>query len=75
MLSGCGVNDGSEIHEAVLTMLFLDKAGVEIVYLAPVMEQHDQIDHLTGKEIKNQKRNVLQESARIARGEIKKYLR
>jgi len=71
VLSGCGLNDGSEIHEATLTLLFLDKAGVEILCLAPAMEQYDLIDHLTGKEINDQKRNVLNESARIARGEIK----
>ena len=30
VLSGCGVQDGSELHEAVLTLLALDKAGVEV---------------------------------------------
>ncbi|MCZ2846293.1 MAG: isoprenoid biosynthesis glyoxalase ElbB [Candidatus Bathyarchaeota archaeon] len=71
VLSGSGVNDGTEIHEATLTLLFLDKAGVEIVCMAPDIEQYDLIDHLSGQEIKNQKRNVLKESARIARGELK----
>jgi len=70
ILSGCGVNDGSEIHEATLTLLFLDKAGVEAVCFAPNTDQFDLIDHLTGKEIKGKKRNALVESARIARGEI-----
>ena len=70
LLSGCGVFDGSEIHEAVLTLLALDRAGVETVCMAPDMEQVHVINHLT-QEVMNEKRNVLVESARIARGEIK----
>ena len=70
LLSGCGVFDGSEIHEAVLTLLFLDRAGVEIVCMAPNMEQVHVINHLT-QEATAEKRNVLVESARIARGAIK----
>ncbi|MGD9826289.1 isoprenoid biosynthesis glyoxalase ElbB [Desulfobacter sp.] len=70
LLAGCGVYDGSEIHEAVLTMLFLDRAGADIICMAPNMEQYDVIDHLSGTET-SEKRNVLVESARIARGEIK----
>jgi enhancing lycopene biosynthesis protein 2 len=70
LLSGCGVFDGSEIHEAVLTLLALDRAGAEIVCLAPNVEQAHVIDHLTQKET-GEKRNVLVESARIARGEVK----
>jgi len=69
LLSGCGVFDGSEIHEAVLTMLALDRAGARICCVAPDMEQMHVIDHLTGQETV-EKRNVLVESARIARGEI-----
>ena len=68
-LSGCGVNDGAEIHESVITALTLDKAGSEILYTAPNMEQTKVINHLTGDEI-SESRNVLVESARIARGEI-----
>lgn len=71
LLSGCGVFDGSEIHEAVLTMLFLDQAGAEIICMAPDIPQVHVIDHITQKEM-NESRNVLVESARIARGEIKK---
>lgn len=71
LLSGCGVFDGSEIHEAVLTMLFLDQAGAEIICMAPDIPQVQVINHLTMEEIK-ETRNVLEESARIARGEIKK---
>lgn len=70
VLSGCGVMDGSEIHEAVLTLLALTEKGAEPVCMAPDMEQAQVINHLTGKEMK-EKRNVLVESARIARGKIK----
>lgn len=70
LLSGCGVFDGSEIHEAVLTLLALDRAGAEIVCMAPNMDQHHVINHLT-QEVVDEKRNVLVESARIARGEIR----
>jgi len=70
LLSGCGVFDGAEIHEAVLTLLALDKAGAEIVCMAPNMDQVHVINHLT-QEVMNEKRNVLVESARIARGAIK----
>ena len=70
LLSGCGVYDGSEIHEAVLTLLALDRAGADIQCLAPDMEQRDVVNHLTG-EPQGESRNVLVESARIARGNIK----
>ncbi len=69
LLAGCGVYDGSEIHEAVFTLLALTQRGAEIVCMAPDIDQHHVIDHLTGNET-NEKRNVLTESARIARGEI-----
>ncbi|HHI69207.1 MAG TPA: isoprenoid biosynthesis glyoxalase ElbB [Planctomycetes bacterium] len=67
-LSGCGVFDGSEITEAVCTLLALDRAGAQVVCMAPDMEL-DVIDHVTQKAT-GEKRNVLIESARIARGEI-----
>lgn len=70
ILSGCGVQDGSEIHEAVLTLLALDEAGAEIVCMAPNRPQAHVVDHYTGKPM-DEKRNVLVESARIARGKIK----
>lgn len=69
VLSGCGYLDGSEIREAVITLLELDKAGAEVKIFAPNTEQHDVINHLTGK-VMNEKRNTLVESARIARGKI-----
>ena len=68
-LSGCGVNDGAEIHESVITALTLDRAGAEIIYTAPDVKQTKVINHLTGDEM-NEIRNVLVESARIARGDI-----
>lgn len=69
ILSGCGVQDGSEIHEAVLTLLALDEAGAEAVCLAPNKPQTRVFDHYAGKETK-EARNCLIESARIARGKI-----
>lgn len=68
VLSGCGVRDGSEIHEAVLTLLAIDRNGAKAVCLAPDMELSE-VDHLR-MEVTGAKRNVLVESARIARGEI-----
>jgi enhancing lycopene biosynthesis protein 2 len=68
-LSGCGVYDGSEIHEAVITLLALDRAGAEAVCMAPDVEQMHVIDHRTGEPVE-ERRNVLTESARIARGQI-----
>jgi enhancing lycopene biosynthesis protein 2 len=71
VLAGCGVYDGSEIHEAVITMLALDRAGAEIICMAPDMEQMHVVNHLTGEPAEGEKRNVLVEAARIARGNIK----
>ncbi len=69
VLSGCGVNDGAEIHESVLTMLALDRAGVEYFCFAPDIAQRKVVDHYHKAEV-DEKRNVLVESARIARGDI-----
>lgn len=69
ILSGCGVYDGSEIHEAVITLLALDRAGAEAVCMAPDMQQAV-VNHLTGETVDGAVRNVLEESARIARGNI-----
>ncbi len=69
LLSGCGVFDGAEIHEAVLTLLYLDQAGADIMCMAPNMDQLHVLDHTSQSEV-DQKRNVLIESARIARGDI-----
>ena len=70
LLSGCGVNDGAEIHESVITMLALDRAGVEMVLMAPNIDQMHVVNHYTGQEM-DEYRNVLVESSRIARGNIK----
>jgi enhancing lycopene biosynthesis protein 2 len=70
VLSGCGVFDGAEIHEAALTLLYLDKAGSQIICMAPDADQADVINHMKG-EAAGEKRNVLIESSRIARGDIK----
>jgi enhancing lycopene biosynthesis protein 2 len=69
LLSGCGVMDGSEIHEATLTLYFLDRQGAEIVCMAPNKDQFDVVNHLTNSP-GEEKRNVLAEAARIARGKI-----
>lgn len=70
ILSGCGVFDGSEIYEATLTMLHIKKNGYDYECLAPNIEQHHVINHLTGEEVQ-ETRNVLVESARLARGDVK----
>ena len=70
LLSGCGVNDGAEIHESVITMLALDRAGAEMVLMAPNIDQMHVVNHYTGQEM-DEYRNVLVESSRIARGNIK----
>lgn len=71
VLSGCGVFDGSEIHEAVLTLLAIDRAGAQAMCLAPNIDQAEVVNHLTGKPGAEERRNVLVESARIARGKVR----
>ncbi|KAA0978146.1 isoprenoid biosynthesis glyoxalase ElbB [Pseudomonas sp. ANT_H12B] len=70
ILSGCGVYDGAEIHESVITLLRLDQRGAQVQCFAPNISQLHVINHLTGDEMP-ESRNVLVESARIARGNIK----
>lgn len=70
VLSGCGVFDGAEIHESVLTMLALARAGAEIQFLAPNIPQARVVNHLSGEVAAGETRNVLVEAARIARGKI-----
>ena len=69
IFSGSGVYDGTEIQEGVFTLLSIKKAGADAVCFAPDIDQHHVINHITGEEM-NEKRNVLVESARIARGDI-----
>ncbi|WP_345786257.1 isoprenoid biosynthesis glyoxalase ElbB [Coraliomargarita algicola] len=70
ILSGCGVYDGAEIHESVLTLLALAKAGTQTSCIAPDITQRHVIDHATGEELEDEDRNVMSEAARISRGEI-----
>jgi len=70
VLAGCGVFDGAEIHEAVMTLYAIDRAGDTCQVFAPNVRQHHVINHITG-EAMNEARNVLTEAARIARGKIK----
>jgi enhancing lycopene biosynthesis protein 2 len=70
VLSGCGVYDGTEVHEAVITLLALDRAGATVVCMAPDVDQAHVINHQTGDEAP-ERRSVRVESARIARGEVR----
>lgn len=70
VLSGCGFQDGAEIHESVLALLALDRAGADVYCFAPDVSQARVVNHLTGEEV-DETRNVLVESARIARGAIR----
>ncbi|XP_076826053.1 glutamine amidotransferase-like class 1 domain-containing protein 3, mitochondrial [Clavelina lepadiformis] len=70
VLSGCGVYDGSEVHEASACLVHLSRAGVSVSMFAPDIPQMHVIDHIKGEEMQPA-RNVLTESARIARGNIK----
>ncbi|MEN8663112.1 MAG: isoprenoid biosynthesis glyoxalase ElbB [Lentimonas sp.] len=70
VLSGCGVFDGSEIHESVLTLLALARSGANVTCLAPDITQKHVIDHSKGTVMEDEDRNVLQEAARISRGDI-----
>lgn len=70
ILSGCGHQDGSEIHEATFTLWAIHKHGSDFQCFAPDITQHHVLNHITGKEMDEQ-RNVLIESARIARGRVK----
>jgi enhancing lycopene biosynthesis protein 2 len=70
VLAGCGFLDGAEIHEATLTLLFLDRRHVTVTVMAPNVIQMHVVDHLTGEPLGSERRGVLTESARIARGKI-----
>ncbi|MFO7647608.1 MULTISPECIES: isoprenoid biosynthesis glyoxalase ElbB [Halomonas] len=70
ILSGCGVYDGSEIYETTLTLLRLDQLGIGYRCFAPDIDQLHVIDHRSGEVAEGEARNVLTESARLARGEI-----
>ena len=70
ILAGCGNKDGAEIHESVLTLLSIDRAGHQYQCFAPDVPQGRVLNFLTNQEMP-QKRNVLLEAARIARSKIK----
>lgn len=70
ILSGCGVFDGAEIYESVLTLLRIEQNNATYQCMAPNIEQMHVINHLKGEEATGESRNVLVEAARIARGEI-----
>jgi len=70
LLSGCGVYDGAEIQESVFTMLAIAQRGGRASCMAPDVQQHHVVDHRTGSEMP-ERRNVLTEAARIARGDIR----
>lgn len=69
ILSGCGASDGSEIGEVMMALLAIDLSGAQYTIFAPDKEQSKVVNHLTA-EVVNETRNVLVESARIARGNI-----
>jgi len=71
LLAGCGFYDGTEIAEAVLSALAVERAGVRAIYLAPEVPQMHTVDHLTGTEADGATRQVLGESARLARGRVR----
>jgi len=70
ILSGCGVFDGTEIHEATATLLALDKADADVTICAPAIAQMHVVDHQSGNPVDKESRDVLIESARIARGPV-----
>lgn len=70
ILAGCGYLDGAEITESVSTLIALSRAGAEVRCFAPNIDQMHVVDHLTGEEVVGESRNVLTESARIARGAV-----
>jgi enhancing lycopene biosynthesis protein 2 len=70
LLAGCGVQDGSEIYESVLTLLALEKAGATWMAMAPDVEQAHVVNHYTGEEDRQSTRRALTEAARIVRGKI-----
>ena len=67
LLAGCGHLDGAEVREAVLTLLALDQHGAAFQCIAPNADQHHVINHATGEPVPGARRNILEESSRIAR--------
>ena len=71
LLAGCGLYDGTEVAEAVLSALALERAGAKPVFLSIDGAQMHTVDHMTGSEAEVEARDILSESARVARGRIK----
>ncbi len=71
ILSGCGVYDGTEIHEACAALLALRRAGAEVVACAPSGPQLHVVDHLRGEPAPGQAREIMVESARLVRGAVR----
>jgi enhancing lycopene biosynthesis protein 2 len=71
ILSGCGAEDGSEIREALLTLLSLERAGAEAIFAAPDVPQGQVANHMTGAIEASQTRRALEEAARIGRGKVR----
>lgn len=70
ILSGCGVFDGSEVHESVLTLLALDEADARWTVVAPDVPQMHVVNHHSGEPTGGETRHVHVEAARIARGPV-----
>lgn len=70
LLSGSGLYDGTDVQEAVLSLVALERAGARPVCLAPSRRQLHTVSHLTGDESPGEERQVLEEAARLARGKI-----
>ncbi|MBK8979238.1 MAG: isoprenoid biosynthesis glyoxalase ElbB [Planctomycetes bacterium] len=71
ILSGCGYLDGAEISESVLALLHLDRAGCQVVCMAPRQPQMHVVDHVRGAPVEGETRDVFAEAARIARGKVR----
>ena len=70
-LSGCGFLDGAEVFESVATLYHLERAGADILAMAPDIDQAQVVNHITGEAVEGATRNVLEEAARIVRGDIR----
>lgn len=70
VLSGCGVYDGTEAYEGVLTLLYLSQRGAEVQCFAPSVD-FEPVDHLSGESMAGQSRNALTEAGRLVRGQVK----
>ena len=71
LLAGCGFYDGTEVSEAVLAALSLERAGARVVHIAPDIDQMHTVDHLSGSEVASDRRRLAVEAARLARGRVK----